>query len=214
MTIADFVLYGGLWLTFGAGHSLLASNRSKAIFDGISRGRYRLAYNVAATLHLVLVWGLGKYWLAEQSETFDRPEWLVISQHATIGVGAFVLLFSLRRYDLRRFAGIDTSRYHLSTTANSPEPLQTTNIHAFVLHPLYLGLFCVLWGAATDEFSFATAVFASMYILAGTWFEERRLVVLYGEAYLTYKKRVPAFLPSIRHIILRSVRGHQAGEER
>jgi len=64
-----------------------------------------------------------------------------------------------------------------------------------VQHPLYSGWFLVLWGQAQTEFTPATAVWGSFYLLIGTAFEERRLIARYGQIYEIYRKRVPAYLP-------------------
>ena len=68
-------------------------------------------------------------------------------------------------------------------------------LHRFIRHPLYSGLFLVLWGHAQTEFALATALWGSVYLVIGAGFEERRLIDRYGDAYRTYRARVPAFVP-------------------
>lgn len=48
---------------------------------------------------------------------------------------------------------------------------------------------------AQTEFALATAVWGSVYLLIGALYEERRLADRYGDAYVEYRRRVPAFIP-------------------
>ena len=53
----------------------------------------------------------------------------------------------------------------------------------------------ILWGLVRDPVSLATAVWGSLYLMIGTYFEERKLRRLYGKAYDDYSRRVPPFIP-------------------
>lgn len=106
--------------------------------------------------------------------------------------GLAVVGVALLGYDRRRFLGLAQLQ---APDAPGDEALRIDGLHRFVRHPLYSGLFLVLWGHAQTEFALATAVWGSLYLLIGTVFEERRLVALYGPAYVVYRVRVPAFIP-------------------
>ena len=75
------------------------------------------------------------------------------------------------------------------------EPLATGGLNAFVRHPLYSGLFLVLWARVSNDLTLATALWGSLYLVIGSRFEERRLLRVYGEAYARYRAAVPAFVP-------------------
>jgi len=64
-----------------------------------------------------------------------------------------------------------------------------------VCHPIYSGLYLSVWGQAQTEFGFATAHWASVYLIVGLIFEEGRLIRRRGDDYETYCRRVPAFIP-------------------
>ena len=53
------LLYGLAWLSFGAGHSVLAGRGGKALFARWFGRRSRLAYNGVAVAHLVLAVSIG-----------------------------------------------------------------------------------------------------------------------------------------------------------
>lgn len=155
----------------------------------------RLGYNLIALLHVLAVWGFGR-WLAADVAPFVRPDWLTGLQWA--GVIAAVLLgsFALKDYDLGRFGGLWYLRQRaVPSESEAPEPLVVAGLHRYVRHPLYSAAFLLLWGLVDSPFALATAVWASAYLVIGTWFEERKLVRLYGDVYRDYRRRVPAFLP-------------------
>lgn len=69
-------------------------------------------------------------------------------------------------------------------------------LYQYVRHPLYLGLFIVLW--ATPQMTLGHLVMAvvwSVYIFIGISFEERDLIRQFGRDYQEYMQRVPKLLP-------------------
>jgi protein-S-isoprenylcysteine O-methyltransferase Ste14 len=48
----------------------------------------------------------------------------------------------------------------------------------------------------------AFAALVTLYILMGTWFEERDLKAEHGERYLRYRRRVPGIIPLPRRSAL------------
>ncbi|MEO5336227.1 MAG: isoprenylcysteine carboxylmethyltransferase family protein [Magnetospirillum sp. WYHS-4] len=181
----DHLSYALAWLSFGAGHSWLASQAPKRrLAPWLGRG-YRLAYNAFAACHVVAVVAFG-YWLFAAPARFANPFWpLALAGLAVVG-------FGLKDYDLGRLLGTFQLRH---PDAPEDEPLSRDGLHRYVRHPLYAGSFLVLWGKAADEFELATAVWASLYLLIGAACEERRLLARYGQAYADYRRRVPAFVP-------------------
>lgn len=192
---AAHILYGLAWLSFGAGHSLLAGRRAKARLEPALGPYYRLAYNGFAAVHIAAVWLLGA-WLIGGAAAFALPGAVRAVLWGISGLGLIVLLVALRDYDLGRFAGTAQIRSSSRGTAEpEDEPLHTGGFHAYVRHPLYAGAYLLVWGNAQDPFGLATAVWASVYLAVGTACEERRLLALYGDAYARYRAKVPALIP-------------------
>jgi protein-S-isoprenylcysteine O-methyltransferase Ste14 len=148
-----------------------------------------------AILHLALVWSVGA-WVFAASGAFALPPYVGPAMTGVSVAGWLVLLVGLRGYDLGRLAGTRQIRNRRAgIDAPEDEPLRREGLHRYVRHPLYTGGFLILWGRVDGEFELATAVWGSVYLLIGTWFEERRLKRLYGPAYADYRRRVPAFIP-------------------
>ena len=189
------LLYALAWLSFGLGHSLLAGEAMKRRRPQALRPFYRAAYNGFAVLHLALVWALGRHLFAPLAR-FDLEPWAAAALTAVHVLGWLVLLWGLRPYDLGRFAGTRQIRNHFRGIEEpEDEPLRTHGLLRFLRHPLYAGAFLILWGGAQNEMLLATAVWGSLYLLAGATCEERRLLRLYGDAYADYRRRVPAIVP-------------------
>jgi methanethiol S-methyltransferase len=185
----EHIFYGFAWASFGLLHSVLAADSVKIRFP---LGRYyRLAYNGFALMHIGTVWWLGRHWLADAPPLGLPPVLGLIGDGATV-LGLIIIAVALLGYDRGRFLGTTQIR---SPDQEADEELKTGGLHLYVRHPLYSGIFLVLWGHAQTEFSLATAVWGSIYLLIGAMYEERRLIDRYGEAYVAYRRRVPAFIP-------------------
>lgn len=193
--LALHLLYAALWLSFGLAHSLLADARIKARLKPFFRAGYRLAYNLFAVFHVALVIGAG-WGLLGDGAAFDRASSLRILQGVASVLGAGVFLVALFGYDLSRFAG--TAQLRASAQGkflDDEEPLRLVKLHRYVRHPLYSAAFLLLWGRIEDEFTLATALWASLYLWIGSRYEERRLLARFGETYVRYRNAVPAFVP-------------------
>lgn len=183
-------LYGLAWLVFGLVHSVLAGQSAKAIFKYILGSKYRLTYNVLA----VITFGLAAWVGLMVFQSTPDIEW---GGHAKvwlgiIGISGWVLLIiAASGYDMRRFIGVPQA----TRNSSEDEPLRTDGLHRYVRHPLYSAVFLILIGGAWTQFGLATALFGSFYVIIGTWSEERKLVTLYGQDYIDYRRKVPAFIP-------------------
>ncbi len=189
------LVYALAWLSFGGGHSLLASDGAKRWLRPVFGAFYRVVYNAFAAIHLGLVWWLGHSIIGD-SVPFDFHAGPRSFLFAVYAVGWLIMLAGLRGYDLGRLAGTHQIRGDLRGGEDTEdEPLRLDGLHRYVRHPLYSGAFLILWGGVTGDFELATAIWASLYLLIGAWFEERRLLRLYGAEYAEYRHRVPAFVP-------------------
>ncbi len=186
--------YGAAWLTFGAGHSLLARETVKGALRPLLGRAYRLSYNVVALIHLMLVLALG-WWLLSPFGEFTLPPWADGVRLGTLIVGAAVLWIGGGSYDLRRLAGVAQLRETPDAQDPDDEPLRIEGIQRHVRHPLYLGTLLVVWGLAGSPFGLCTAIGATVYILVGIRYEERDLVRRFGDRYGDYRRRVPMLFP-------------------
>lgn len=80
------------------------------------------------------------------------------------------------------------------------ESLNTTGIYSMVRHPLYLGNYLMWMGIVVFSFNIYFIIIVSLlfwiYYERIMFAEERFLEKKFGEAYLEWSKKVPAFFPS------------------
>ncbi len=117
--------------------------------------------------------------------------------HGVQILGAGLLLWT--PWDLMEFVGLrqwERQRKGNGETPGGTDLLFTGKGYGLVRHPIYLGCSLLLaFHPAQTRNSAATAAAVIAYFYIGTFFEERRLVRMFGEEYRKYQKRVPRLLP-------------------
>ena len=106
-------------------------------------------------------------------------------------------MLALSMYDIGRFSGITQAITGEKLSSTSNEPLQRRFLNRWVRHPLYTAAFLLLWGGAVSTLGLWTAVWGTLYLIIGTFFEEQKLVRIYGDDYRLYQREVPKYFPPI-----------------
>lgn len=182
-----------LWSGFGIVHSLLSSGSIKKWISCRTGGFfrfYRLTYNLISVATLLLA-ALYQSSISE-SNLFHQPA-LLVTGWLFMASGVLIIIAAFRNYDLRAFSGIDAF-----ARTNSPAQLQRRGLLRYVRHPLYSGIYLVLWGYFLTFPLLSGLVMAtvlSMYLRAGIYFEEKKLIQEFGELYHAYQKEVPMLWP-------------------
>ena len=128
----------------------------------------------------------------------DRLDgWGRLLLHGVQILGAGLLLWT--PWDLLEFIGLRQWERHRKGERHAMgrnERLFTGRAYGLVRHPLYLGCSLLLaFHPVQTRNSAATAAAVIAYFYLGSYFEERRLVRAFGEAYREYQRRVPRFFP-------------------
>lgn len=191
---------------YGIFHSWLASiglkTRIRALIgDRRFHGLYRAGYNVFAIVSLAPIFALVAVRPGTQvwQLTGLYPIFLVMVQ----GVGLIGLAMSLLQIDLGQFIGLTQLRAFMRKEALPlpQEILQFEGVYRLVRHPLYLFTLMVIWPMSSmSESLLAFNLLATVYFVAGSILEERKLVQAYGEVYRIYQRRTPALIPLVRKI--------------
>lgn len=188
------------WTAFAVFHSLTVSER----YEGLARramgerafaAYHRLlftAYSFVAFFLLVL------YLRTVPDHPLYRLEGGVrLLFHAAQALAFALLLWT--PWDIREFLGIRQWRRHRDGRAKEPDRgvrLYTGKAYRIVRHPLYLGISLILvFHPVQSRNTFLSTGLAILYFYVGTFFEERRMVRIFGEEYRNYQQRVPRFLP-------------------
>ena len=182
------IILGLLWIGYGIIHSVLASDAVKKAFP---LKYHRLIYNILAIILLIPV----IYFQIFMASKKLMPDSLFNQLLGGIMMfaGIFVVYLSLKNYDMKEFIGTDFQ--------SKKQPVLTTEgLSEYVRHPLYVGILLFIWGSFgffTTESYLTTALFLSIYIRIGIYFEEKKLVEIFGKKYEEYQKNVPMLIPRL-----------------
>ena len=187
---AELLPLGLAWIAYFALHSWLASLRVKAWFARRwpqYQTRYRLGYNLLATLLLipllVATEVASNHWLWRWE---GAGAWVA---HAAALAALIGFVWSSRAYDMREFLGTAPER------PTAKPRLRLSFLHRFVRHPWYLLGLLWLWTRDMDSARLVAALVVTGYLWLGSRLEERKLLEELGPTYRDYCARVPGLLP-------------------
>ncbi|MAG94482.1 MAG: hypothetical protein CMJ48_12130 [Planctomycetaceae bacterium] len=118
--------------------------------------------------------------------------------YSLFGLGWLIVLvttFLINHFDL---FGLRQVWCYLRDTPCTSLGFMTPGPYKIVRHPLYVGWLTVFW--ATPTMGSAHLLFAiglTVYVLVAIQFEERNLEEFHGEAYASYRRRVPMLIPAL-----------------
>jgi len=183
------------WVAYALLHSVLASFAVKAWFARrwpAAAPWYRLGFNVVAAITaLPLAWAI--YAIdGEPLWRWSGALWWLANGLAAAAIVGF--LVSTRAYDMDEFLGLRQIREHDRATADR-EGFTLSVFHRFVRHPWYCFGLVIVWTRDTNAAWLVSAIAITLYFAIGSWFEERKLIAIHGDAYRRYREKVPALVP-------------------
>jgi protein-S-isoprenylcysteine O-methyltransferase Ste14 len=102
--------------------------------------------------------------------------------------GVMIIQTSFRQFNFKGFVGL----------AEEKKELKTDGILGVIRHPIQAGIILVVFGLFFFLPNLPTLISCLcilIYIPIGLYFEEKKLVAVYGDQYLKYKEKVPAMIP-------------------
>ncbi|MET0090049.1 MAG: hypothetical protein ABW068_08530 [Candidatus Thiodiazotropha sp.] len=202
--ISDLAILAICWIGYFLIHSWLASLSVKTWLASHAPEwfpAYRLGYNLLAGLlllpPLLLMWRYS-----------SQPLWrwegpLAVLAYLLMLLAAAGFIWSLRWYDSGEFLGLSQWQRRQRETRDL-ERLHISPLHRYVRHPWYsLGLVLV-WTQDMDPARLLSAVLITLYLVLGSWLEERKLIVYHGERYRAYLKQVPGLIPLPGRVLSKS----------
>lgn len=186
------------WLLYGLLHSVLADNGVKLFFEqklGSRYRYYRLIYNLLA---FVLLAAILVYQFTLPADSLWAFDWRIdVAANLLKYGGLLIVLIGISGYNFKEFSGLTFSPRNASAGSGT---LKTDGLLRYVRHPIYSGTILFIWGLFLSDALVRTLVMASsvtLYTLIGIYFEEKKLVAEFGEAYRQYRRRVPMILPKL-----------------
>jgi methanethiol S-methyltransferase len=190
MSIFILLLALAIW---GVVHSFLASHLAKDLFrlKVGSINFYRLAYNIFAAISFLPV----LYLMATLPNqlVYEIPSpWNLVMFGGQL-LSALMLLIAFLQTDSLSFVGLRQLFEEEKSGA-----LVVHGLYKIVRHPLYTFSLLFLWlTPSVSQNSLTVYIGSTLYILIGIYFEERKLLREFGEAYAAYKKSTPMLIPGM-----------------
>ncbi len=184
-------------LAWGVIHSLLASLEIKDLLTrrlGAAPMRwYRLAYNLFAGLSFLPILWLAARLPDRQLYAIPLP-WLALALAGQI-LALVLLAVGLKQTGLLDFTGLNA----LLGRQSRPASLVTRGLYRLVRHPLYTAGLLFIWLAPVMTLNLLVInLSASLYLILGALFEERKLRREFGETYRAYQAATPMLLPRLK----------------
>ncbi|NWF62975.1 MAG: DUF1295 domain-containing protein [Chloroflexi bacterium] len=193
MNILLLLLSLTLW---GLSHSILASHffkdRMRDFLGKNGMRLYRFGYNLfsiisfAPILYLLLI--------LENQPLYQVPAPWSYVMYGGQALSALLLLVAVLQTDTLAFVGI-----RQLFEEEKPGQLVTRGLYKVVRHPLYLFSLLFLW--LSPSMSVNSLVFnlgVTAYFVIGAYFEERKLLRDFGQAYAEYKHKTPFLIPGMK----------------
>ena len=186
MSIMILLIALAIW---GIVHSILASSFAKDMIGNANF--YRLGYNIFAAISFAPILYLMKT-LPDQLAYQVPAPWRFIMLGGQI-FAVLMLSAAFLQTDPLSFVGLR----QLFETEKSGQ-LVTRGLYRVVRHPLYTFGLLFVWLTSTVTLNSLTVyIGATIYTLAGAYFEERKLLREFGASYVEYKKKTPMLIPGL-----------------
>lgn len=180
------------WFIYFFLHSLLASKKAKQVAKGLMGATfkyYRLLYVLISVVGLLAILYLNAN--INSSDYFNSHGPIRYLSLMFAAFGVIVIKVSFRSYLFSSFIGI---------TEENLNDLKITGLLGSIRHPIYSGTILIVIGYFLFSPNFPTlvstiCVFA--YLPIGIYLEEKKLIGIFGDRYLKYRKEVPALFPRL-----------------
>jgi protein-S-isoprenylcysteine O-methyltransferase Ste14 len=195
---------GFIWIlaavgVYGVVHSILASHTVKRWAErqggGAARRFYRLIFVMLGFLTLLPLLALVVY-LPDQNIYAIPFPWVLLTL-AFQGLAVLGLLRAVGETGMWDFIGLaQMSDPQPLNPQLGPQKLVTGGYYRSVRHPIYSFTLILLWLLPYMSWNLLALVIGfTLYILVGTWFEERKLAAEFGPAYDEYRAGTKMLIP-------------------
>ena len=181
-----------LWLVFFISHSYLAAIPVKeSLISKLkwSEQRYRFAYSFLSSLLVAAIYLI--QFLFPKPLFFRLENWVFYLGVFLLLIGIIFNLLAFKNISAREFIGLQARK-------TKADKLIQKGIYTVVRHPIYTGLISLMLGLVLlqpTSYNALNFLLILVYLPIGIYFEEQKLIQLYGQDYLDYKSKVKAIIP-------------------
>jgi len=199
--VLDVLIIVLLFALFGIIHSFLASNKVKMFFAGKfgnSLAFYRLFYIFISLISFYFLFEIPS---KPGITIYDLPQPFDIVMLMPQILSLIGFLWTLRYFSVPEFLGINQivrwlNKQYKPDDWDEKLTLRIAGPYKYCRHPLYFfSIIFLLFRPEMSLFYLTLTLCAVTYFYIGSFYEERKLIVKFGERYMEYQKRVPRIIP-------------------
>jgi protein-S-isoprenylcysteine O-methyltransferase Ste14 len=196
-----FFLYLTFFISYFIIHSLLASLAFKAWFSKKFpkiNGYYRLIFNIVSVILFIPLLALTIIFPGDSIWQWTGVEAWFANSIAVFALIAFYL--SLSDYDMTEFLGLypfkkNTGPCVTKSQGQFQEHFCLGRFHLYVRHPWYFFLLLLIWTRDMTTYQLMVAILLTLYLVVGSYLEEKKMIIYFGKGYQMYRKKVPGLIP-------------------
>ena len=191
-----YLLIAFLWAAYCALHSFLISISFTKLIARLLKSYYAFYRLFYVVLSIVLLVPLFKYTAhADNAAPMDYATPLNILRYVLITGSLLMFGWALFfNYDCLSFFGI-RQILTFRQQDKSSKAISKKGLLGIVRHPMYLALIIYLWCQVFSVVDLIVAALLTIYVVIGTFLEERKLVLEFGDSYVKYQQEVPMLIP-------------------
>jgi len=155
---------------------------------------YRVFFNVVSALTLIPVVLYASFLRTEP--IFRWYGYMRIIQVLLLGTAALLFFCGASRYDAGQLLGFKQIRERdANKEITGAGELDTSGVLSIVRHPWYLAAILLIWARQLDISAILVNAILTFYLIVGTYLEENKLILEFGEKYRSYQRRVSMLIP-------------------
>ena len=189
------------WSVYCFVHSYLISIRFTNFITRILKNYYsffRLFYVLISIIPLVLLMGYTDS-LGHENIVTLTPPWMIV-RYILTAVALIIFFWAfIFSYDVLEFFGIkQIINFGKVKKINSEEEIKKNGLLGIIRHPMYFALILFLWINTESISNIIINTILTIYTIIGTYLEEKKLVLQFGDSYVRYQKEVPMLIPFLK----------------
>jgi protein-S-isoprenylcysteine O-methyltransferase Ste14 len=199
--VIDVIVLVFLFALYGFIHSVIASEKVKVYFKkmfGKLIAFYRLGYNVFALVGLYFIWEFAPHPSLQIYKLPAPYDYLVLIPQLMSIVG---MIWCFKYISFKEFIGLNQIDRYFRNEYSDIEldenyTLRIEGPYKYSRHPIYFfSIIFLLFRAEMNLFYLTMFISFTAYFYIGSYYEEKKMVRLFGDDYRDYQKKVPRIFP-------------------
>jgi len=199
--VFDVIVIFILFALYGFVHSVAASEKVKILFKkvfGKLIAFYRLVFNIFAVVVFYLIWDLAPHPSLQIYKLPPPYDYLVLIPQFISLAG---IIWCFKYICFKEFIGLNQIDSYLKNeySENDLDANYTLRIegpYKYSRHPIYFfSIIILMFRAEMILFYLTMFISFTAYFYIGSYYEEKKMVRLFGDDYRDYQKKVPRIFP-------------------